>query len=123
MQGSGSPFYGPETPLWLRPGAPTTCPAESGRVDKVVVLVLITRSPVDPKSVIKGTLYGIDGVLPGYIGGRRPWVDEAGPSEACEEDLRFPTFVDLMLCHGGSTELAADLLRSIKVRSKEELQY
>ena len=55
--------------------------------------------------------------------GRRPWADEAGPSGAHEEDPRFPTLVDLMLRHGGSTDIVETLLRSIKERSMEELHY
>ena len=123
MPGSGLPAYGPETPSWLKPRAPITCSAELGQDDNVVALALLTRTPVDPESAVKGTLCGVEGVASGYLKGRRPWADEAGTSDASEEDPRFPTLVDLMVRHGGSTDIAETLLRGIKECSKEELQY
>jgi hypothetical protein len=51
------------------------------------------------------------------------WTDDAGLSETGKEDPRFPTLVDLMLRHGGMTELTENLLRSVKEQSKEELPY
>jgi hypothetical protein len=69
------------------------------------------------------TTYGPKGVAPGYFVSKAPWADEAGPSEFGEEDQRFPTLVNLMLRHGGTTEFAENILRSVKERAKEELPY
>jgi hypothetical protein len=85
-----------------------------------MALALLTRSPIETVSEIKGTLYGIEGVALGCLEGRRPWVIEAGTSGIGEEDLRFPTLVDVMV-HGSSTEVAKMLLYGIKECSKEEL--
>jgi len=45
------------------------------------------RTPVDPKSEIKGSLYGIDRIALGFLRDRRPWEetsaeggDDAGTS-------------------------------------------
>jgi hypothetical protein len=54
------PVYGPPTPAWLRPGAPASIPAESGRADGVVALACMMRTPIDPQSEIRGTIYGMD---------------------------------------------------------------
>jgi hypothetical protein len=78
---------------------------------------------VDPESEIKGTLYSIEGGALGYLEGRRPWADEAGTSGADDEDLRFPSLIDLFVRHGGLVDVAETLLQGIKVRSKEDLQY
>ena len=59
--------YGPPTPAWLRPGAPASIPAEPGRADGVVGLSCMMRTPVDPQSEIKGTIYGIEGIAPGFL--------------------------------------------------------
>ena len=63
----GLPFYGPPTPAWLRPGGPASIPAEPGRKDGVVAIACAMRMPVDPQSEIKGSLYGIDGIAPGFL--------------------------------------------------------
>ena len=42
-------------------------PAESGRADGVVALACMMRTPIDPESEIKGTIYGIDGIAPGFL--------------------------------------------------------
>jgi hypothetical protein len=75
------PIYGPATPR----GVPTI-PAEPRRKDGVVALVLDMRTPTDPSLEIKGTLYGIEGIAPGYLGGRWPWEDVAGMSATGEDD-------------------------------------
>lgn len=105
------PVYGPETPAWLRPEGIPTILAEPCREDGVVVLALGTRTPVDPSLEIKETLYGIEGIAPGYLEGRWPWEDMAGSSSASEDDVpgtlgstfkdggRFPSLVDLFLRH------------------------
>jgi hypothetical protein len=33
------------------------------------------RTPADPQSEIKGTIYGIEGITPGFLLDRRPWED------------------------------------------------
>jgi len=38
------------------------------------------RTLVDPQSEIKGTIYGIEGISPGFLQERRPWEDHK-PSE------------------------------------------
>jgi hypothetical protein len=128
------PVYGPETPAWLRPGGVPTISAESGWEDGVVALALGMRTPVDPNSEIKGTLYGIQGVAPSYLEGRRPWEDVAGTSGAREEDRartsgsveedgRFPSLVDLFLRHRRSLEVVQELIRGIKEHTKEEIEH
>jgi hypothetical protein len=68
------------------PWGPVTIPAEPPREDGVVALACAMRTPADPSSKIKGTLYGIEGIAPGFLEGRRPWEDVAGTSRAGGED-------------------------------------
>ena len=75
------PVYGPPTPTWLRPGAPVSIPAETGRADGVVALTCMMRTPVDPQSEIKGTIYGIEGIAPRFLRERRPWEDHKPAEE------------------------------------------
>lgn len=63
-------IYGPETPSLLKPGAPITCSAKPGREDNIVALALRTRTPLDPKSEVKGSLYSVKVVATGYLEGR-----------------------------------------------------
>jgi len=63
----GLSVYGPPTPAWLRSGAPTSIPAEPRRADGVVALACMMRTPVDPQSEIKGTVYDIEGIAPGFL--------------------------------------------------------
>jgi len=63
----GLPVYGPPTSAWLRPGASASIPAESGRADGVVALACMMRTLVDPQSEIKGTIYGNEGITPGFL--------------------------------------------------------
>ena len=134
------PVYGPATPAWLRLGAPASIPAESGRADGVVELACMMRTPVDPQSEIKGTIYGIIGIAPGFLRERRSWEDrfpaeedEAGTSggggasetgtwKTVDDDGRFPYLVDLFLCHGGSLETVEELIRGIKARVYQEME-
>jgi hypothetical protein len=60
-------MYGPPTPAWLLPGAPAAIRAESGRADGVVALASMMRTPTDPKSEIRRTIYGMDGIAPGFL--------------------------------------------------------
>ena len=82
-QEEGLPVFGPPTPAWLRPGAPTAIPAESGREDGVVALAYMMRTTVDPESKIRRTIYGMDGIAPGFLREHRSWEDRI-PTE--EED-------------------------------------
>jgi len=63
----GLPVYVPPTSAWLHPGAPASIPAEPGRPNGVVALACMTRTPVDPQSEIKGTIYGVEGIVPGFL--------------------------------------------------------
>ncbi|XP_021306312.1 uncharacterized protein LOC110431539, partial [Sorghum bicolor] len=74
-QEEGLPVFGPPTPAWLRPGAPALIPAESGRADGVVALASMMRTPVDPQSEIRRTIYGMDGIASRFLRERRSWED------------------------------------------------
>ena len=119
---------------------PASIPAEPGREDGVVALACAMRTPADPQSEIKGTIYGIKGIAPGFLRDRRPWVDlsadggdEAGTSSggnvgetgtwrSVDDDGRFPSLVDLFLRHGGSLETIQEFIRGIKACIKEEIE-
>ena len=77
----GLPVYGLPTPVWLCPGAPASIPTESGGANGVVALACMMRTPVDPQSEIKGTIYGIDGIAPGFLRERRSWEDRIPTEE------------------------------------------
>ena len=64
------PVYGPATPSWLRPGGPVTILAEPRQEDGLMALALAMRTPTDPSSEIKGSLYGIKGIAPAFLEGR-----------------------------------------------------
>jgi hypothetical protein len=86
------------------------------------------RTPVDPQSEIKGTIYDIEGIAPGFLRERRPWEehnaaeeDEAemsgggatgdtGTWRTVDDDGRFPSLIDLFLHHGGSLESVQELI-------------
>ena len=135
-QEEGLPVFGPPTPAWLRPGAPTAIPAESGRADGLVALACMMRTPVDPDSEIKRTIYGMDGIAPGFLRERRAWddripaeEDEVGTSgskdgtwKMVDDDGRFPSLIDLFLRHGGSLETVEDLIRSVKAQADLEME-
>jgi len=98
------------------------------------------RTPVDPQSEIKGTIYGIEGIAPGFLRERRPWEDtnaaredEAGTSggggasktgtwRTVDDDGLFPSLIDLFLCHGVSLETVQELIRGFKARTEEEME-
>jgi hypothetical protein len=98
------------------------------------------RTPADPESEIKGTIYGIEGIAPEFLWDRRSWVDlstvrddEAGTSgggdtgetgtwRTLDDDGRFPSLVDLFLRHGGSLETIQEFIRGIKARTEEEIE-
>ena len=88
----------------------------------MVALACAMSTPVDPQSEIKGTIYGIEGIAPGFLRERRPWEDtnaaaedeagtlgvggagETGTWRTVDDDGRFPSLIDLFLHHGGSLE-------------------
>ena len=104
-------------------------------------LACAMRTPADPHSEIKGTIYGIEGITPGFLEGRRPWEDlsasggdeagtsgggdedEAGTWMSMDDDGRFPSLVDLFLHHGGSLEIGQELIRGVKACTKEEMEH
>jgi len=130
------PVYGPPTPAWLLPGAPAAIRAESGRADGVVALACMMRTPADPESEIQRTIYGMDGIAPGFLRERRAWEDrfpceedEIGTSgskdgtwKTVDDDGRFPCLVDLFLRHGGSLETVENLIRGVKARADREIE-
>jgi hypothetical protein len=93
-----------------------------------VALACAMRTPADPSSEIKGSLYGIEGITLGFLGGRRPWedlgaggedevgtaggggADETGTWTSVDDDGRFPSLVDQFLHHGGSLETVQELI-------------
>ena len=115
-------------------------PAESGRADGVVALACMMRTPVDPDSEIKRTIYGMDGIAPGFLRGCRSWEErvpseedeigtsgggggsEAGTWKTVDDDGRFPSLVDLFLRHGGSLETVEELIRGVKARADQEME-
>jgi hypothetical protein len=93
------------------------------------------RTPADPNSEIRRTIYGMDGIALGVLRGRRSW-EERVPSEEDEigtlgggggnetgtwktvDDVGwFPSLVDLFLRHGGSLETVEELIRGVKARA------
>jgi len=86
------------------------------------------RTPVDPQSEIKGTIYGIKGIAPGFLRERRPWedhnpveedeaetsggggTDETGTWRTVDDDGRFPSLIDLFLRHGWLLESVQELI-------------
>jgi len=70
----GLPVYSPLT-AWLRPGGPASISTEPGREDGVVAITCAMRTPVDPQSEIKGSLYGMDGLALGFLRDWRPWEE------------------------------------------------
>jgi len=133
------------TPPWLHSGGVPTIPTEPRWEDGVVALALGLRRLVDPNSEINGTLYGIKGIAPDYLKGRRPWEDMAETSGAggedvagtsgggdtdeartwgsIEEDGWFPSLIDQFLHHGGSLETLHELIWGVKERTREELEH
>ena len=54
---------------------PAAIPVESGRTDGVVALACMMRTPIDPESEIRRTIYGMDGIALGFLRERRSWED------------------------------------------------
>ena len=81
-----------------------------------MALACMMRTPIDPQSEIKGTIYDMDEIAPGFLRERWSWEDripteedEAGTSgggggsktgtwKTVDDDGRFPSLVDLFLC-------------------------
>jgi len=98
------------------------------------------RTPVDRQSEIKGTIYGIDRIAPGFLRERRSWEDripaeedeartsggggagKTGTWKMVDDDGRFPSLIDLFLRHGGSLETVEELIRGVKVRADQEME-
>ena len=98
------------------------------------------RTLVDPQSEIKGMIYGIEGIAPGFLRERRSWEDripaeedEAGTSsggsasetgtwKTVDDDGRIPSLIDLFLRHEGSLETVHELIRGVKARAEEEME-
>jgi len=98
------------------------------------------RTPVDPQYEIKGTIYGIDGMAPGFLRERQSWEDripaeedEAGTSggggtsgtgtwKTVDNDGRFPSLIDLFLCHGGSLETVEVLIQGVMAHADQEME-
>jgi len=138
-QEEGLPVFGPPTPAWLRPGAPAAILAESGWADGVVALACMMRTPADPDSEIRRTIYGMDGIASGFLRGRRPWEErvpseedeartlgggggsETGTWKTVDDDGRFPSLVDLFLRHVRSLETVEELILGIKARADQEM--
>jgi len=103
----------------------------------VVALACMMRTPTDPESEVKRTIYGMDGIAPGFLRERRAWEDhfpseedEIGTSgskdgtwKTVDDDGRFPSLVDLFLRHGGSLETVEDLIRGVKARADREMEH
>ena len=106
----------------------------------MVALACKMRTAVDPQSKIRRTIYGMDGIAPGFLRERRSWEDhipteedEAGTSgdgggsetgtwKTVDDDGRFPSLVDLFLHHGGSLETVEELIRGVKARADQEME-
>ncbi|XP_021321279.1 TRAF3-interacting protein 1-like [Sorghum bicolor] len=56
-------------------GGPASISTEPGREDGVVAITCAMRTPVDPQSEIKGSLYGMDGLALGFLRDWRPWEE------------------------------------------------
>jgi len=98
------------------------------------------RTLVDPQSEIRRTIYGMDGIAPGFLRERRSWEDripaeedeigssgggggsKTGTWKMVDDDGRFPSLVDLFLRHGGSLETVEELIRGVKARADQEME-
>jgi len=98
------------------------------------------RTPIDPQSKIRGTIYGMDGISLGFLQEHRSWEDripteedeagtssgggasETGTRKTVDDDGRFPSLVDLFLRHRGSLETVKELIRGVKARADQEIE-
>jgi len=102
----------------------------------VVALACMMRTPVDPESEIRGTIYGMDGIAPRFLRERQAWEDripteedeagtlgsQDGTWKTVDNDGRFPSLIDLFLHHEGSLETVENLIRSVKARADQEME-
>jgi len=97
-------------------------------------------TPVDPKSEIRRTIYGMDGIASGFLRERQSWEDripaeedvagtsgggggsETGTWKTVDDDGRLPSLVDLFLRHGGSLKTVEELIRAVKARADQEME-
>jgi len=63
------------------------------------------RTPVDPESEIRRTIYGMDGIAPGFLQERRSWEDRI-PAEEDE----------------AGTSTVEELIRGVKARADQEME-
>jgi len=98
------------------------------------------RTLADSDSEIRRTIYGMDGIAPGFLRRRRSWEERVrseeekiGTSEGSggsktgtwkmvDDNGRFPSLVDLFLRHGGSLETVEELIRGVKARADQEME-
>jgi len=98
------------------------------------------RTPVDPESEIRRTIYDMDGIALGFLRERRSWEDripteeddagtsggdggsETGTWKTVDDDGWFPSLVDLFLRHGGSLETIEELIHGVKARADQEMK-
>jgi len=106
----------------------------------VVALAYMMRTPTDPDSEIRRTIYGMDEIAPGFLRGRRSWEErvpteedeigtsgggggsETGTWKMVDDDGRFPSLVDLFLRHGGSLKTVEELIRGVMARADQEME-
>jgi len=130
---SADPFVAPSR------GA-ASIPSEPGREDGVVAIACAMRTPADPQSKIKGSLYCIDGIALGFLQDRWPWEDLSAEGEddagtscgagtnktgtwgSVDDDGQFPSLIDIFLRHGGSLETVQELIRGVTVRTEEKME-
>jgi len=49
-------------------------------------------------------------------------ASETGTWKTVDDDGRFPSFIDLFLCHGGSLETVQELIQGVKACAEEEIE-
>ena len=105
-----------------------------------MALAYMMRTPTDPDSEIRRTIYGMDEIAPGFLRGRRSWEErvpteedeigtsgggggsETGTWKMVDDDGRFPSLVDLFLRHGGSLKTVEELIRGVMARADQEME-
>ena len=106
----------------------------------MVALACMMRTPVDPESEIRRTIYGMDEIAPGFLWEHRSWEDRIPAEEdeartsgggggnkirtwkTVDNDGRFPSLIDLFMRHGGSLETVEELIRGIKAWADQEME-
>jgi len=94
------------------------------------------RTAAAPESEIRRTIYGMDGIAPGFLRERGAWEDhfpseedeigmlgsKDGTWKTVDDDGQFPSVVDLFLRHGGSLETVGNLIHGVKARADWEME-